>query len=52
MSIANSTGTRYPEGIVVSQSEMASINIKRANFHGESSHTIAPSRKMHQALIS
>ena len=25
----------YPKDIVVSQAEMASINIKRANFHGE-----------------
>ena len=25
----------YPKGIVISQAEMANINIKRANFHGE-----------------
>jgi hypothetical protein len=26
---------QYPSGIVVSDAEMAAINIKRAEFHGE-----------------
>ncbi len=33
---------QYPSGIVVSDAEMASINIKRAEFHGEWNYTIAP----------
>jgi hypothetical protein len=37
--------TRYcsiPSGIVVSDAEMASINIKRAEFHGDWNYTISP----------
>ena len=33
----------YPKGIVVSDAEMASLNIQRADFHGEWNYTIAPS---------
>jgi hypothetical protein len=33
---------RYPSGIVVSDTEMAAINIKRAEFHGEWNYTISP----------
>jgi Rhodopirellula transposase DDE domain len=33
----------YPKGIVVSNEEMASLNIKRDDFHGEWNYTIAPS---------
>jgi hypothetical protein len=43
---------RYPKGIVVSQDEMANLNIQRAVFHGEWNYTIAPSRKIHQAFVS
>jgi hypothetical protein len=32
----------YPSGIVVSDAEMATINIKRAEFHGEWNYTISP----------
>jgi Rhodopirellula transposase DDE domain len=32
----------YPSGIVVSDAEMATINIKRAQFHGEWNYTISP----------
>ena len=32
---------QYPSGIVVS-TEMAAINIKRADFHGEWNYTISP----------
>jgi transposase len=35
----------YPKGIVVSDAEMASLNIQRADFHGEWNYTIAPSKK-------
>src|SRR6266446_3872840 len=33
---------RYPSGIVVSDAEMAALNIKRAEFHGEWNYTISP----------
>ena len=33
---------QYPSGIVVSDTEMASINIKRAEFHGDWNYTISP----------
>ena len=33
---------QYPSGIVVSDAEMAAINIKRAEFHGEGNYTISP----------
>jgi hypothetical protein len=32
----------YPNGIVVSDAEMAALNIKRAEFHGEWNYTISP----------
>jgi hypothetical protein len=35
---------RYPKGIIVSDAEMASINITRADFHGEWNYTISPAR--------
>src|SRR5258708_1479720 len=33
---------QYPSGVVVSDAEMAAINIKRAEFHGEWNYTISP----------
>ena len=39
----------YPKGIIVSDAEMASINITRADFHGEWNYTISPARN--RALI-
>jgi len=33
---------QYPSGIVVSDAEMAALNIKRAGFHGEWNYTILP----------
>jgi hypothetical protein len=42
----------YPKGIVVSDQEMASLNIKRADFHGEWNYTIAPSNQSREALVS
>jgi hypothetical protein len=33
---------KYPSGIVVSDAEMAALNIKRAEFHGEWNYTISP----------
>jgi hypothetical protein len=40
----------YPKGILVSDDEMASLNIQRADFHGEWNYTIAPSNQT-KALI-
>ena len=34
--------SQYPSGIVVSDAEMATLNIKRAEFHGEWNYTISP----------
>ena len=42
---------RYPKGILVSDDEMASLNIQRADFHGEWNYTIAPSNQT-EAFIS
>jgi hypothetical protein len=42
---------RYPKGILVSDDEMASLNIQRADFHGEWNYTIAPSNQT-EAVIS
>ena len=33
---------QYRNGLVVSDAEMAAINIKRAEFHGEWNYTISP----------
>jgi len=41
----------YPKGILVSDDEMASLNIQRAEFHGEWNYTIAPSNQT-EAFIS
>jgi Rhodopirellula transposase DDE domain len=34
--------TQYPSGIVVSDADMAAINVKRAEFHGDWNYTISP----------
>src|ERR1700674_3174076 len=41
----------YPKGIVVSDEEMASLNIKRADFHGEWNYTIASSNQSREAVV-
>lgn len=41
----------YPKGITVSDAEMAAINIKRDDFHGDWNYTISP-RLLDQAAIS
>jgi hypothetical protein len=44
---------QYPRGIVVSDAEMAAINIKRHAFHGEWNYTISPNtHSPNRALIS
>jgi len=43
---------RYPKGVVVSNAEMASLNIKRATFHGDWNYTIAPSNQLCEAIVS
>jgi hypothetical protein len=42
----------YPKGIVVSDAEMAAINIVRAEFHGEWNYTIKPSERSDGAVDS
>jgi len=44
---------QYPSGIVVSDAEMAAINIQRAEFHGEWNYTISPDpHRPNSAFIS
>ena len=44
---------QYPSGIVVSDAEMAAINIERAEFHGDWNYTISPNtHPPNRALIS
>jgi len=42
----------YPKGIVVSNDEMKSLNIQRADFHGEWNYIIAPSAQLPEAFVS
>src|SRR5271166_4707215 len=42
----------YPKGIVVTDQEMAQINITRDAFHGEWNYTIRPSNKENRAVNS
>ena len=42
----------YPKGIVVSDQDMAKINILRADFHGEWNYTIRPRNKIDIAVNS
>jgi hypothetical protein len=42
----------YPKGTIVSDEEMQSLNILRADFHGEWNYTIAPSVKRVEAIDS
>ena len=39
----------YPKGILVSNEQMANINIQRADFHGEWNYTITPSNQKTQS---
>jgi hypothetical protein len=44
---------QYPNGIIVSDAEMAAINIQRAEFHGEWNYTISPdAHRPNRAFIS
>jgi len=44
---------QYPNGIVVSDAEMAAINIQRAEFHGDWNYTISPNpHRPNRAFIS
>ena len=42
----------YPMGIVVSDDELAQVNLKRDDFHGEWNYTISPRTKQVDTLIS
>lgn len=42
----------YPKGIVVSDEDMAAINIVRADFHGEWNYTIKPINRSERAVDS
>ncbi len=42
----------YPKGVVVSDEELAAVNIVRADFHGEWNYTIKPSHRSDSAVDS
>ena len=42
----------YPMGIVVTDDELAQVNLKRNDFHGEWNYTISPHTKQADILIS
>jgi Rhodopirellula transposase DDE domain len=42
----------YPKGVVVSDEELAAVNIVRADFHGEWNYTIKPSNRSDGAVDS
>jgi hypothetical protein len=44
--------SHYPKGLVVSNEQMASLNIIRHAFHGEWNYTIHPRRRPDEAVIS
>jgi hypothetical protein len=43
---------RYPNAVVVSDQDMAAINIKRARFHGDWNYTIHPNSRAKRSFIS
>ena len=36
---------QYPAGLSVTDAELAALNLKRADFHGEWNYTLLPSRR-------
>jgi hypothetical protein len=36
---------RYPDGVTVTEAQMATVHLKRHDFHGEWNYTIAPTAK-------
>jgi DNA-binding phage protein len=42
----------YPKGVVVTDEQMASLNMTRAEFHGEWNYTIKPRSKLTEATVS
>ena len=38
--------TEYPTGIKVTDEELAAVNLKRAEFHGEWNYTIRPRKRI------
>ena len=45
-------GNCYPKGVAVSDHEMATLNIRRDDFHGEWNYTISPTKGPEEAVIS
>ncbi len=41
----------YPTGIVVTDAELAQVNLKRHDFHGEWNYTISPRQKQNEKVI-
>ncbi len=35
----------YPTGVAIAEAQLAAVNLKRADFHGEWNYTILPTRK-------
>ena len=42
----------YPKGVVVTDQQMASLNITRGEFHGEWNYTLKPRLKPNEATVS
>jgi hypothetical protein len=42
----------YPKGVTVSDTEMAALNVKYAEFHGEWNYTISPTDRSDRAIDS
>ena len=42
----------YPKGVVLTDDQIASLNMTRAQFHGEWNYTIKPRSKPNEATIS
>lgn len=42
---------RYPDGVTVTEEQMATVRFKRHDFHGEWNYTIVPTAKRRRSLI-
>ena len=42
----------YPKGVVVTDAQMASLNMTRAEFHGEWNYTLKPRSELTEAIVS
>jgi hypothetical protein len=43
---------RYPDGVTVTDAQMATVRLTRHKFHGEWNYTIHPASRRHRVLVS